>query len=373
MKTCRRCVMDESAGDIKFDENGICNYCRDFTDGNSISNGRYIKDGGSLGSLVEQIKRNGRGKKYDCIVGVSGGIDSSYTLYKACELGLRPLAVHMDNGWNSELAQRNIESLLTYCDCDLFTYVIDWEEYKSLMQAFFNADVIDIELLYDNAMLSVVYSQANRYGLRYILSGSNMSTEGMRMPEGWNWFKFDRKNILSVYKVMGDGKSLNTYPTIGTNQYLLNMLVRKIQWVPFLDYISYEKDAAMQELKEIVGFKPYPGKHYESVFTRFYQGYILPRKFGVDKRRLHLSNLVVTGQTSRSEAVSLLEADPYASEEELSRDTQYVLKKMGWSPNQLAEYIQRKQVGHGSYASEYGYWKEVLRIGKKIKKILALT
>ena len=193
---CNRCVMDTTAADITFDENGVCNYCTEFLSRSGhILNKSPEQRKVELDAFVSKVKADGKGKKYDCIVGVSGGVDSSWVLVKAVELGLRPLAVHMDNGWNSELAQNNIANLIKYLNVDLYTHVIDWQEYRGLMQAFFDADVIDIELLYDNAMLSVNYQKASYYGLKYILSGSNQSYEGMAMPKNWNWLKFDKRNI----------------------------------------------------------------------------------------------------------------------------------------------------------------------------------
>ena len=183
VRTCTRCVMDDTAAGIEYDEAGVCNYCRGY-------GARYEKYVGTdpaererrLHAFVERVKEGGKGKRYDCIVGVSGGVDSSYTLVKAVELGLRPLAVHMDNGWNSELAQNNIANLVRTLDVDLHTHVIDWPEYRGLMEAFFSADVIDLELLADNALLTVNYQQAAKYGVKFILAGTNVSTEGMRMP-----------------------------------------------------------------------------------------------------------------------------------------------------------------------------------------------
>lgn len=189
-KRCKRCLMDTTAKDITFDEDGYCNYCTEFLESLNNPNRKISLP---LNELVEKIKADGKGKEYDCVVGVSGGVDSSYTLVKVKELGLRPLAVHMDNGWDSELAANNIKNLVEKLGVDLYTHVIDWEEYRELMQAFFDADVIDVELLYDNAMLAVCYQQAGKYGVKYILAGSNTATEGMRLPENWNWFKRDKK------------------------------------------------------------------------------------------------------------------------------------------------------------------------------------
>ena len=191
---CTHCVMDTSATEISFNEQGVCNFCTEFlTQSDYVMNRDQAKKKQELDSFVSKVKQAGKNKRYDCIVGVSGGVDSSWVLVQAIKLGLRPLAVHMDNGWNSELAQNNIANLVRSLNVDLYTHVIDWNEYRNLMQAFFDADVIDVELLYDNAMFAVNYRLAVKYGVKYILSGCNQVTEGMRMPEGWNWFKYDKK------------------------------------------------------------------------------------------------------------------------------------------------------------------------------------
>ena len=196
VQVCKNCIMDTTADDIIFDKFGVCNFCKDFEKRQSeLKNNK--KD---LSKLINQIKTQGEGKKYDCIIGVSGGVDSSFSLLKACELGLRPLAVHLDNGWNSELAQYNISKLIRNCKVDLFTHVINWKEYRKLQQAFFDANVMDVELLMDNAMLSVNYKMAKKYNIKFILSGTNTATEGFRIPSNWSWFKNDAKNIRSIVK-----------------------------------------------------------------------------------------------------------------------------------------------------------------------------
>ena len=350
-QVCVRCVMDTSADDITF-ERGVCSYCTEF-----LSKSRHVltreRDArkGELAAFVATVKARGKGKPYDCVIGVSGGVDSSWALVQAVKLGLRPLAVHMDNGWNSELAQNNIANLVRGLGVDLFTHVINWEEYRSLMQAFFDADVIDVELLYDNAMLAVNYSQAARNRVKFILSGSNTSTEGMRMPTRWNWYKFDKRNIRGLGKRFG-GARLNTFPSIGTLGIVWARLLRGIQWIPFLDLFEYNKFAALEEMQRSYGYKPYPYKHYESIFTRFYQGYILPEKFGVDKRRLHLSTLIVSGQMTRDQALEGLRGIPYLSPDELEEDKDYFMKKMGWSRADLAAYIARPEKSHLDYPSE---------------------
>lgn len=359
--------MDTTASDIAFDGNGVCNYCTEFLKLSSpiIHENPGDKDA-RLQKLIEQVRASGKGRPYDCIVGVSGGVDSSWTLVQVKRLGLRPLAVHMDNGWNSELAQNNIANIVRGLDLDLHTHVIDWDEYRELMQAFFDADVIDVELLYDNAMLAVNYRQAAKYGLKYILAGTNQATEGMRMPPGWNWFKYDKRNIASLAKRHGM-KGTNTLPTIGTMGFVWNHFVKGIRWTSFLDYLPYNKSKALDSLEKNYGYKRYLFKHYESVFTRFYQGHILPRKFGVDKRILHLATLVAAGQLSREEALKSLEGIPYATEAELQADTTYFLKKMKWDAKDLETYLNRPEVSHADYPSERLFWEALIKIFKMVR------
>jgi N-acetyl sugar amidotransferase len=348
--------MDTSVQDIAFDRDGVCNYCTEFLvrSGDILNKSTELKKG-ELDLLVASIKEQGKGKPYDCIVGVSGGVDSSWVLVKAVELGLRPLAVHMDNGWNSELAQNNIANLIAKLGVDLYTHVVNWSEYKLLMQSFFDADVIDVELLYDNAMLAVNYRLAKQFKLKHILAGTNQATEGMKIPSNWNWFKYDKKNIYGIASKFG-GVTIKTLPTIGTLDYVNYVVLQKIKWHSFLDYFDFNKFEALDSLERSYGYKRYPYKHYESIFTRFYQGYILPKKFGVDKRRVHLGTLVVTKQMMREEAIKDLEGLPYPSEKALDEDIEYFLKKMAWTKGQLETYLARKAVPHTAYPSEKPVW-----------------
>lgn len=351
---CTRCVMDTSAAAIRFDESGRCNFCRDFEAAAHFSAVSELGDAEtreSLAALVSEVKKEGARKPYDCIVGVSGGLDSSWTLVKAKELGLRPLAVHMDNGWNSELATNNIYNLVDRLDVDLYTYVVNWSEYRNLMLAFFNADVIDVELLYDNAMLAVCYEQARKYGIRFILSGSNAATEGLAIPEEWNWRdKRDARNIRSIAR--SSNVKVKSLPTISNLQLMIDRYVRRIEWVPFLDFFDYRKDEALTNLTKEYGYKPYPYKHYENVFTRFYQAHILPVKFGVDKRKVHLSSLIMSDQITRKEALALLKQHPYPQPEDLAADLEYFLKKMEWDEIQLDEYLKRNERPHTDWGTD---------------------
>lgn len=368
LRECTRCVMNESANDIHFDALGQCNYCTDML--KKLKNFQP-SDPDTLkvkfDHLLSKVKKSGKGKRYDCIVGVSGGADSAYVLYLAKLYGLRPLAVHMDNGWNSELAVNNIENLVRKLGVDLYTHVINWQEYRALQQAFFDADVIDIELLYDNAMLAVNYQLATKYGIHYILAGTNTTTEGMRMPTQWNWFKFDKKNIRAIAR--RSNAKIKSMPTLSVLEYAWYRFVRHIQWIDFLDYVDYYKPKCLQELQEKIGYRPYPYKHYESIFTRFYQGYLLPKKFGVDKRRLHLSTLICSGQMKREEAKKLLEESPYPEVDDLKSDIDYFLKKMNWSENDLDLYLARKPIPHEQYPSESSTAQKLNRLYKKTIKL----
>jgi len=369
-KVCTRCVMDDSARDIVFDATGVCNYCSEFLNKKvHVLHKEATVRKNELLSFINMVKKDGKGKKYDCVIGVSGGVDSSWALVLAVQHGLRPLAVHMDNGWNSELAQNNISNLVRSLGVDLFTHVIEWHEYRKLMQAFFDADVIDVELLYDNAMLAVNYRQAAKWGVSYILGGTNTATEGMRMPVGWNWFKYDKKNIKSIGRCNGKIK-LESFPAIGVYELLWHQFGNRIKWIHFLDHFDYQKEQAVTVLQRDFKYKPYPYKHYESVFTRFYQGYILPTKFHVDKRRLHLSNLIMSGQLSRDAALSILEKTPYPNVNELEADKLYFLKKMGWSEAMLEDYLSRPEKTHEYYASERKLWKSLIGMHKYIGRFM---
>jgi N-acetyl sugar amidotransferase len=363
---CTRCVMDTSASDISFNQQGICNYCTDFLlRSDCILHENPVAKQTRLEAFVAKVKERGRGKPYDCVVGVSGGVDSSWVLVKAVEMGLRPLAVHMDNGWNSELSQNNIANLVHGLDVDLYTHVIDWEEYRGLMQAFFDADVIDIEILYDNAMLGVNYNTAAAHNIHYILFGSNIATEGITLPKNWIWLKNDARNIRAIGK--RNGTKLKTFPAFSTFNLVWRKIVNGINAVSILDMLEYNKEAALLTLESEYGYKRYPYKHYESIFTRFYQGYILPEKFNVDKRRIHLSTLILTRQLPRDEALKHFESIPYPSEQALKEDKDYFLKKMGWSLSTLETYLARPEIPHSQYSSEKVFFDMAFALKPYIK------
>lgn len=367
MTICSRCVMDDTATLITYDNNGVCKYCKNFEA--KLSKGGFLNEN-ALSPDIDKFKFEVQNSslQYDCIVGVSGGIDSSFALVKAVELGLRPLAVHMDNGWNTELAQSNIENLVKKLNVDLYTHVIRWSEYRFLMQAFFDADVLDVELLYDNAMRAVNYKMAEKYGTKFILSGVNSSTEGIGIPEGWNWIKTDATNIRALARRSDKHYKFVSFPNISTLE-TLKFQLQGYKWVPFLDYFSYKKEEAKTMLIRDFDYKPYPYKHYENIFTRFYQGYILPKKFRVDKRKAHLSSLIITNQISRDQAIEDLKNDPYVSLEALEKDKKYFLKKMKWSEDDLQSYLSRQPIPHANYPNEKKYVILILAL-RKLRKIL---
>lgn len=366
VRTCSRCIMDETAPDIVFDADGLCNYCEGFLDKRAkhiaLTEEERVR---RLDELVRRVKESGRDKRYDCIVGLSGGVDSSWTLVQAVRLGLRPLAVHMDNGWNSELAQNNIANLVRGLKVDLHTHVIDWPEIRGLMEAMFAADVVDVELLYDNAMAAVNYRQARKYGLKYILAGTNIATEGVDVPSAWKWHKLDKKNIVGISRRFG-GPRLRTFPAISTIDFARYALLHGIHWISFLDYLDYRKAEALDVLQREFGYKPYPYKHYESVFTRFYQGYLLPYKFGVDKRKPHLSSLIMSGEITRDEALRQASGIAYPSAKAMEADRRYFIKKMGWSEEKFADYMSRPARPHSDYPSEAALHDRLLALYRRL-------
>jgi N-acetyl sugar amidotransferase len=317
--------MDTSDPEIQFDEQGVCNHCHDY---DRQIRQRVLKGEAGLSyleGLIERIKRDGRGKPYDCLIGVSGGVDSTYVAYIAKQkFGLRPLAVHMDNGWDSELAVKNIEETLKRLDIDLYTKVLDWEEFKDLQLAFLKASTPDSEIPSDHAIWAVIGDMAEKLKVRYVLSGFNVRTE-THLPRAWSQGHFDWKYIQSVHKQFGRGR-LKDFPHQGLFTYYRRLLT--LRRVDILNYLDYNKQEAMQLLENELGWKYYGGKHHESIYTRFYQGYILPMKFGYDKRRSHLSSQICSGEFSRETALEELKRPAYAPSMQ-EEDREYVAKKLG--------------------------------------------
>ncbi len=344
---CERCVMDTTDPDIFFDANGTCNHCINYDE---LSK-NYIFPGVEgitrLTRIVDEIKATGKGKDYDCIIGVSGGIDSTYVAYKVKELGLRPLAIHLDNGWDSELAVKNIEQTLKILNIDLYTYVIDWEEFKDLQLSFLKASTPDSEIPSDHAIQSILYQMANNIGVKYIITGCNLRTE-THVPAAWSQGHMDWKYIKSVHDQFGTIK-LRTFP------HMSYWAIRKslsLSRIDILNYLDYNKRDAMQLVKEKLCWKDYGGKHNESVYTRFYQGYILYRKFGYDKRKGHFSSLICSGEMTREEALKELKNESYSLKTQ-KKDKEYVIKKLCLTENEFEEIMHLPNKSYWDYPS-YG-------------------
>ncbi len=337
---CVHCVMDTSDPDISFDEKGVCSHCHHY---DSFYKNIYPfnltleQREAELSKIVEEIKSSKNNKKYDCIIGLSGGVDSSYTAYKAKQLGLNPLAVHLDNGWDSEHAVKNIELLVRKLEIDLYTHVIDWDEFRDLQKAFFRSSIIDIEILTDHAIFAVIYQLAKKHGIRNFISGVNFSSEST-MPTAWySGSKLDAGLIKSINKKYGTKKKLRTFPTVSFITFLRDF--PGLRRFDFLNYIDYDYQKAKKLLINELGWIDYGLKHYESVFTRFYQGYILPEKFGIDKRKAHLSSLIYSGQMTREEALTKLEQEKYEPEL-LRQDREFLMKKLDFSEEEFTKYLK---------------------------------
>lgn len=355
--------MDTSAPDISFDNDGICNFCKLHLEKVALAPVSCPDAEQRLAALVQRV-RSGRTGDYDSIVGLSGGVDSSYVAYQAVRLGLKPLAVHFDNGWNSELAVKNIEQIVKRLGLDLLTFVIDWEEFRDIQRSFFKAHVIDIEMVTDHAIFAAMYRIAHKHKIRYILSGTNVQTESI-MPAAWQHFKFDLRNLKAIHRKHGT-MPIKRYPTLSVWGMAWNHYVWGAQSVSVLNYLPYRKDETMKILQSELEWKYYGGKHYESIFTKFYQAHILPAKFGVDKRRTHFSDLIMNQEMIREEAMSLLEQPPY-DHPALEQDREYVCKKLGFSEREFADYLAAAPVAHSQYPSYAALAQKLVQFHKSIR------
>jgi N-acetyl sugar amidotransferase len=345
-RVCRRCVMDTTDPEIAFDEDGICNHCHGYD--------RTIKEqvlGGDRGKerlelISTKIREDGRKKEYDCIIGVSGGVDSTYVAYAVRQIGLRPLAVHLDNGWDSELAVWNIQQTLEKLGIDLYTHVIDWGEFKDLQLSFLRASTPDSEIPTDHAIVSLLHQKAQKEGVKYVIDGCNARTES-HLPRAWSQGHLDWRYIRTIQRLFGTAR-LKTFPHMD----LLSMVRYRFvhQRISILNYMDYNKGQAKELLNRELGWRDYGWKHFESIYTRFYQGYILPKKFGFDKRKMHYSSLICSGEMSQDEALSELKNDPYPKEMQ-EADREYVIKKLGLTEAEFKEIMERPKKSFWDYKS----------------------
>lgn len=360
--------MDTTDSAIAFDANGVCDHCNDYY--TKILPNWHTDERGraKLVRIVDRIKREGEDRDFDCIIGMSGGIDSSYLTYIAKEqLGLRPLVFHVDAGWNSQVAVNNIERLVDALGLDLFTTVIDWEEMRDLQLAFFKSGVPHIDTPQDHAFFATMYAFAEKHKVRYILTGANYSTECIRNPIEWMYYQSDSTQLRDIHRQYGT-RPLTTFPITNILKHKVWLrFVRRIQVIRPLNDVPYLKADAMRLLEEKFGWQPYPQKHFESRFTRFYESYWLPKKFGYDTRKVQFSSLIVTKQMTRVEALERLQKPAY-DEATIHQDVEYVATKLRIPVAELEGYLSGPNRTFRDYKSQ----KDVYRIGASVLRLLGV-
>ncbi|NQU34600.1 MAG: N-acetyl sugar amidotransferase [Bacteroidetes bacterium] len=362
LQICANCVMDATDSQIIFDENGICDHCNTYYKNilpywNTDERGEK-----ALGEIFKKIKKEGQGKDFDCIMGVSGGIDSSYLTYVVKEqFGLRPLVFHVDAGWNSQIAVNNIERLVDKLGLDLYTHVINWEEIKDLQLAYFKSGVSNIDVPQDHAFFATMYNFASKYKVKYILTGENYSTECVRNPKEWMYFQSDSIQLKDIHNKFGQQPIVN-FPITSIIWHKVYLpYIKGIKVIRPLNYVPYYKEEAMQLLVDKFGWQRYPQKHFESRFTRFYESYWLPKRFGYDTRKVQYSSLILTNQMSREEALERL-SKPAFDEESITSDFEYIANKLDISIEELQGYMDAPLKTYKDYKSQDSIYK----IGTKV-------
>lgn len=362
---CSNCVMDTTDSKIIFDENGVCDYCNSFKN-EILPNWRPNENNyDELEEVATQIREEGKGKEYDCILGMSGGTDSSYLAYIAKEkMGLRPLIYTVDTGWNLNVAVENIEKLVKSLDLDMYTEVVNWTEMKDLQLAFFKSQVAYQDLPQDHVIFAGLYNYAVKNKIKYVLTGSNNATECVRPPIEWVHLN-DLKLIKDIHKRFGKVK-LKTMPMCSMFKYrIYYQYIKGMKRIAPLDLINYDKDLAERELKEKFGWEKYENKHYENIFTRFYEGYYLPHKFGYDKRKSYFSNMILTGQLTREQALEKLKESPY-DEEIMRTDMEYIAKKLGITADEFELIINGENKTYKDYKNSLGLIEAAIKFAKLV-------
>tara|TARA_B110000438_G_scaffold64796_1_gene65318 strand:+ start:6168 stop:7298 length:1131 start_codon:yes stop_codon:yes gene_type:complete len=362
---CSNCVMDNTDSQISFDDSGVCDHCQTFYEKILPNWDTSEKGEEKLIKILDQIKKEGKNKDFDCIMGMSGGIDSSYLLYVMKEkFNLRPLVFHVDAGWNSQIAVNNIEKLIDGLGLDLYTEVIDWEEMKDLQLSFFKSGVSHIDTPQDHAFFATMYNFASKHKIKYILTGANYSTECIRNPLEWMYFQSDSIQLKDIHKRFGS-KPLNNYPITNILWHKIYLpYIKGIKVVKPLDYVPYHKESAMQLLVDKFGYQKYPQKHFESRFTRFYESYWLPKRFGYDTRKVQYSSLILTKQMTRDEALKKLDNLPY-DESNIKNDFEYIANKLDISVEELQSYMDMPKKTYNEYKSQeniYYYGAKAMRL-----------
>jgi N-acetyl sugar amidotransferase len=356
-RICSFCIMDTSDPDIEFDAEGRCQHCRNFHTQTKAA--WHPDDGGKkmLDSIVERIKEERRNESYDCVIGLSGGVDSSYLAYVASkQLKLRLLAVHVDGGWNSELAVKNIEGIVKKLNIDLYTEVIDWDEMRHLQRAFLRAGLANQDVPQDHAFISGLYREATRLGIPYVLSGGNIATESI-LPPAWAYNAMDLRHLKAIHRRFGE-QPLKTFPNLSLFKYYFwYPVVKHMTVLRPLDLLPYDAEEAIRTLTDEVGFRYYGGKHFESRFTKWQQLHYRPVKFGYDSRRAHFSSLIVSGQMRREDALrKMAEVTPDRAFD--GEDSEYVRKKLGFSRAEFAQILAAPPKTFRDYPSNY-FWFQV--------------
>lgn len=367
-RQCSLSVMDTIADpNITFDKEGICNYYYEYKNA-EINSTKTGNEGLELQKKIAQKINLSKGKNnYDCVLGLSGGADSTYLVYKAKQLGLNPLLVHFDYGWNSETAIKNVENAVEKSGFDLYTVVMNWEEFKSLQRSYFKSSVLDLDVPADHMIFGALYKVAIKFKIKYILSGNNVWTEHT-LPPSWNYNKFDFINLKNIHKKF-ENTSLKHLPKLGLFELITYQNIYKVELIQLLNYEYYNKKEVIEIIKKELGWIDYGGKHNESVFTRFYQGFILPVKFNIDKRKAHLSNLIYSGQLTKEQALKELEKPPY-SLELMKSDFEFVAKKLGFSNNEFEQVLKQKNIPHEYYGSDKNLrklWFKFLKFTKPFR------
>lgn len=369
IQVCVNCVMDSTDPTIIFDEKGMCDYCHNYYD-NILPNWHTDERGRTeIMKVVNKIKEDGKNKDYDCMIGISGGLDSSYLAHVAVkEFGLRPLFFHVDAGWNSDISTSNIQKLMDGLGVDLYTEVVNWEEMKDLQRSFIKSQVPDIDTPQDLVFFSSLYNYAAKHGHKYIITGGNYSTECVREPLAWGaYYQTDMKYVNDIHNKFGERK-FETFPRCDIFKYKIQYrLINGVRVVKPLDSVPFIKKEAEQLLKDLYGWQGYQHKHHESRFTRFYESFWLPRKFGYDKRKNHLSSLILTGQADRDQVLDRI-SRPELPEEELMKEFEYVAKKLDFTTEELWSYFN----GPNKTFEDYKNNHKLIQLGTKVMQLLGL-
>lgn len=368
MRQCSRCVMDTTDSKISFDSNGVCDHCTTYdTEIKPFWNPKQ-SNSPEMKKLISDIKKSGKGKEFDCLMGMSGGIDSSFLLHKmVTEYGLKPLVFHVDAGWNSQLAVNNIQRVVEKLNLDLFTEVINWREMRDLQLTYLKSGMSNVDTPQDHAFFATMYKFAAKHNIKYILTGGNYATECIRNPLEWMWYQSDSILLKDLHKKFGT-VPLKTFPITNILWHKVYLpYIRRIKLKRPLDYITYDKEAATKELEDIYGYQRYPQKHFESRFTRFYESYWLPTRFGYDTRKVQFSSLILTGQMTRDEAISELKKSPY-DEQTIQQDFEYVATKLGISTDELQSYLEMEKKSYLDYRSQ----ENLFKIGARVMKFLGI-